>query len=908
MKSETEIDISTKIDASQTIANDSYSWRQDFDSLMDNIAQGLARCEIVCDENNTPIDYYILSANEAFEKHTGLDRNIVVGKRILEVYPEMEKSWIETYGRVALTQKSETICGYNQNTKRHYRSTAYSNKPGEFMMLFEDITQQKELEKAHELVSKSTKLNSALIHNMIEGYKHGKVIFEKNNKPIDFKILEINEAYANIFGLKKEEVEGKTMLELFPTTDKEQIKSYCNVAITGESVSAINSCNVTNKVFDLSIFSPRRGEFVMFIKDITEREASRTELERANELVSKTTQLATSLIEKMPVGFKLCEAIYDDKEKAVDFKFLQVNAAYANQLGLNKNQIEGKTWKEVFPEVKREFTEYFGQVALTGEPVSLIDNREQTDRILDISAFSPKKGELAMFVKDITEREVERQELEEAYELVTKSTKINTDILVNMNDGFKHCEVICDEHGNPIDFKIITINNAYEKVTGLSANDIVGKTMKEVFPDIEKTWIETLGNVAITGESKNFVEYSHNTGKYYETSAYCPKKGEFGLFVKDVTEKEKARISLEQAYKKVEESERLKSAFFANMSHEIRTPLNAILGFSELLEEENLEKGEKQRCLKNIKNSGNRLLGIISNVLDISKLEANQEQLNYQVHNLNGLIDTLKDQFNLLKTNVNVQIVTSKALPNEKANISTDAIRLQQIFSNLLENSLKHTERGLIEFGYKVEGESLICFVSDTGNGIAKKDQEAIFKRFGQVGSNSQMNTGTGLGIPIAEGFTQLFGGKMWVESEIEKGSVFYFEIPYLPVDAENSLSKPNILVAEDEEANFMLLEMWMGKICNIFHAKDGNEAVEIVSNNPDIDLVLMDIKMPYVNGIDATKQIRKSNTTVPIIAQTAFVMDKEQQEILAAGCNEILTKPIKKNDFKILLEKYISV
>ena len=615
--------------------------RTDFDSLSQNITQGLARCEIICDANNVPIDYRILSANRAFETHTGLRPEIYTGKTIKEVFPDVEHSWIETYGRVALTQKTEVITGYNHNTKRHYRSVAYSNKPGEFMMLFEDTTHQMELEKAYDLVSKSTRLNSDLLSNMQEGFKHCEVICDKDDNPIDFKILSINDAYETQTGIQKEQIVGNTMLSVFPDMDRKKLQGFCEVGMTGKSNSFIDPCNFTGRVFDISAFSPRPREFI--------------------------------------------------------------------------------------------------------------------------------------------------------------------------------------------------------------------------------------------------------------------------LIVRDITQKENARIKLENAYKKVEESERLKSAFLANMSHEIRTPLNAVLGFTELLEEKGLEREDEEKCLENIKSSGNRLLNIVSNILEISKLEANQQQLNYAEHNLNEIISHLCDQFKVINNDPTLEISCTKTFEDEHSIIVTDATRLEQILSNLLENALKHTEKGSIHFGYTLKNDFLEFFVKDTGTGIKKEDQETIFKRFGQVNNKNEINQGTGLGIPIAAGFTQLFGGNMWVDSELGKGSTFYFTIPYLPKpNQEISNKKPTILVAEDEEANFLLLQMWLKKFCNLIRAHDGQETVSLARDNTKVDLILMDIKMPYLNGIEATREIRKSNGETPIIAQTAFIMDEERQEIMKAGCNEVLSKPIKREEFKKLLTKYI--
>ncbi|MET1258197.1 ATP-binding protein [Flagellimonas sp. DF-77] len=747
---------------------------QDFDSLAAHISQGLARCEIICNANGEPVDYRILSANKAFERHTGIHLETVIGKTILEVYPDIERSWISTYGRVALTQKTEVITGYNHNTKRHYRSTAYSDKPGEFMMLFEDTTQQKELEKAHDLVSKSTKFSADIVDNMSIGYKRGQVIVDADNKPYDFRILQVNDAYASIFGKDRHELQGRTMLEVFPKANPKKVKAFGEVALSGEAVSLIDICDMSGKIFDISIFSPLRGEFVMFIKDITEREQSRIELAKANALAHK-------------------------------------------------------------------------------------------------------------------------------------STKLSSDLLQNMPEGFKHAEIICDKNGNPIDFKILEVNASYSAQTGIDTTDYVGKTMLEVFPDVEKSWINVLGEVALTGVAKHIVDYNHNTGKYFQITAFCPKRGEFALFIRDVTEREQARMELEAAYKKVEESERLKTTFLANMSHEIRTPLNAILGFAELLEDRNLEEEDESKCLENIKSSGNRLLNIVSDILEISKLEANQQQLKYATHNLNSIVEQLYEQFKVINIDPKLAIGRYKDLPDAEAYIETDATRLEQILSNLLENALKHTKKGEIEFGYHLKKGFLEFFVKDTGKGIKKADQPTIFKRFGQINNKPDINQGTGLGIPIASAYTELFGGKMWLESKINKGSTFFFSIPHRPVVKQGpKTGKPTILIAEDEEANFLLLELWLKKHCQLIRAHDGHETVRLAKTDPNIDLVLMDIKMPYLNGIEATKEIRKTNKELPIIAQTAFIMDNERSEILEAGSNEIVSKPIKREVFKKLLTQYI--
>ncbi|MDT0605896.1 ATP-binding protein [Croceitalea rosinachiae] len=501
-------------------------------------------------------------------------------------------------------------------------------------------------------------------------------------------------------------------------------------------------------------------------------------------------------------------------------------------------------------------------------------------------------------VNDIPKRVL--NELIETYNNQKQHLKSLTGI---MSEGLAHCEIILNNQGQPIDYRFLSVNPAFEKHTGLTAELCEGKTILEIMPTAEKSWIDFYGRVALTQKTQSTTGYNQQTNRHYYSTAYSDKSGEFMMLFKDITQK----VELERAYKNIEESEKLKSTFLANMSHEIRTPLNAILGCSELLEDKNLDPQDQIKCLDHIKNSGNRLLTIISDILDISKLESNQQQLNLKAHCVNELIDSLYSQFTIVKKESTNTLNCHKAFDNDNSCIETDTARLEQIISNLLENAYKYTENGEIIFGYELKGEYLEFFVKDTGSGIPEKDQELIFERFGQASNQkTKINSGSGLGIPIANGFVALFGGEMWLESEVNRGSSFYFTIPYLPCEPEATVQeKPTILVAEDEEVNFFLLEMWLGKYCNLLHASNGNEVLKMCKSE-NIDLILMDIKMPYLNGIEATIEIRKTDETIPIIAQSAFIMQSETDEILAAGCNEVMTKPIKQQTFKQVLKGYL--
>ncbi|MFT6997768.1 MAG: signal transduction histidine kinase/CheY-like chemotaxis protein [Cryomorphaceae bacterium] len=376
---------------------------------------------------------------------------------------------------------------------------------------------------------------------------------------------------------------------------------------------------------------------------------------------------------------------------------------------------------------------------------------------------------------------------------------------------------------------------------------------------------------------------------------------------------------LVNAKEKAEEGDHLKSAFLANMSHEIRTPLNAIIGFSSLLKKKkNLSDEKKEQYLDLIDSGGKRLLTLISDIVDISKIDANQLSINLGVVNINELIKNLQNQFSIELVNTEVALNATSAFADDKSFLKTDELRLTQILSNLLENAQKFTNKGQIEFGYAITGKLLQFFVKDTGIGIDTQNYVYIFDRFRQVDSEySKSGSGTGLGLSIVKGLVELLGGKIWVESELNKGTTFYFNIPYIQTeptidpekldDKYNFDKKMSILVAEDEPSNFIYIEALLEDYrCNIIHAINGREAVDIASKNNSIDLIFMDIKMPVLNGFEATKEIRKTNRSVPIIAQTAYAMSEDRQMSIDIGCNDYIAKPISEEMLSKIIRKYI--
>lgn len=379
--------------------------------------------------------------------------------------------------------------------------------------------------------------------------------------------------------------------------------------------------------------------------------------------------------------------------------------------------------------------------------------------------------------------------------------------------------------------------------------------------------------------------------------------------------------TLIEARKKAEESDRLKMAFLANMSHEIRTPLNAIVGFSELLAAANTEE-EKQKYLEILHTNSELLLQLVNDILDLSKIEAGTLEFVYSDVDINLLLNDLEQLFRMkIGSNSPVQIITESGLPS--CMVHTDRNRIAQVVSNFVSNAIKFTTEGSIRIGYQSSENGLRFYVSDTGSGISADKLEGVFDRFVRLQSDKN---GNGLGLSICKTIVNKLGGEIGAESEVGKGSTFWFTLPEhsdikpkviiekeqeelpsavrVPVIDAGSDKKLSILVAEDMEDNYRLCEAILASRYELHWAHNGEEAISLfLKFQPDI--ILMDIRMPEVNGYEATEAIRQMSATVPIIALTAFAYEEDRQKIMHSGFTDFLTKPISS---KVLLGKLESL
>ncbi len=416
------------------------------------------------------------------------------------------------------------------------------------------------------------------------------------------------------------------------------------------------------------------------------------------------------------------------------------------------------------------------------------------------------------------------------------------------------------------------------------------------------------------------------TGKIYWVSEFVRR---FNLnninyqliILRDISSEKEVETELQRAKQKTEEAERLKSAFLDNLPHEIRTPLHAITGFTSLLSDANLSVEERLEYVQFIQDSSNDILNLMDNIIEIAKLETNQVKPKKEKCYINSIFDKLLSDIEskqeiLEKTDIEIKV--NRGNPDPLYMIFSDPERIYQIISHLLNNALKFTEKGYIEFGFHAASNNRIAFyVKDTGIGIPVDQQDIIFRKFGKSGNiNTNKNRGTGLGLTLSKKLVELLNGEIHVESSEGQGSAFTF---FLPIEKEQkiTITKPSvygdinwssktILVAEDTESNYFFIEAFLERTkVNLLWAKDGNEAIEMYKNN-NVNLILMDIMMPEKDGYDTTREIKEINSNVPVIAQTALALPDDEEKCYDAGCDYVLVKPINSDDLIATIKRFI--
>ena len=518
--------------------------------------------------------------------------------------------------------------------------------------------------------------------------------------------------------------------------------------------------------------------------------------------------------------------------------------------------------------------------------------------------------------RDISERVRAQQDLKESNAQLQYVLDNSKDVIFQVDlDGY-----------------FIFINQAAEEMTGYPLHQLLKMNFSDVlapgYYEHFNEWLQKYDKERITGDTLKLKLLPRDLhSKWIEVSTTPVYRNEEMVrlqgVAREITERVKYEQELKKAKEKAEEADRLKSAFLANMSHEIRTPMNAILGFSNMLKDPSLSQEEREEYTSIINSRGGHLLQIISDIIDLSKIEAGQLVLKKTTFNLNGFMDDTYAAFSKEiqdEGKKHIHLYLEKDLEDDNAYIQTDKTRLYQVLTNLLSNALKYTREGFIQFGYRLvresRGYSLKFFVKDTGIGVDDSKKEVVFGYFRQSDdSKTREYGGAGLGLSISKRLVELLEGKIWLESEKEKGSVFYFTLPLVREqeaegNSEQYAKKNNpmnwkdkrILIVEDDQLSIRFLTTVLkDSQADLLYAKSGKEAVNKVREHQDLDLILMDVQLPGMSGNEAASRIRQFNDKIPIIAQTAHAMSEDRMKSIDAGCDDYITKPI---DISLLLNK----
>ncbi len=790
------------------------------------------------------------------------------------------------------------------------------------------INNELKLRHAEEVLKATEEKYRLLFHNMTTGFALHEIILNPTGDPVDYRFLEINSEFEKLTGLRAKDIIGKTALEVLPETEQYWIEAYGKVAVTGHPDHFENYSKVFGKYYQVNAYSPKVGQFASVFLDITQRKQSENKL----KLLSKT-------IDQSPVS-----VLITDKNGNIEY----ANSKFTEISGYSLEDVKGKNVR--FLNSGKQDSDFYQLLWSTilsgndwhGEFQNLKKNGELYWESAVISSIRNSQDEISFFVaimEDITEKRKMVEELKDKNEeLMDKNMFIQT-ILDNLPIGLALNKF--DEG------KAMYMNKRFEEIFGWTFPEITSMTgfFEKICPDEDyrnQVFGRIMMDIKSDDQSKMHWENINVTRK--DGTRRIINAVNIPLFeqdtmvstVMDITELHQIQNDLFNAKAQAEESDNLKTAFLNNISHEIRTPFNGLLGFLSLIQNNDITISERDEYISIINHSADRLMDTITDVVEISQIQAGQAKLNISETNIQELLRGLFIRFKPIAEMKGLKFKVKSHLSLQINNVLTDGIKLSTILSHLIGNAIKFTNSGSVELAFRLKEDhhqsvkglphpiELEFSVTDTGIGIPDEKHLKIFERFIQVDtSTTRKFEGTGLGLSIAKTYVEMLGGVIWLDSEIDKGTTFYFTLPCCCTDDEISISEIaapaietpspkkgiNVLVVEDDDASFVLLDIAVKLVAKeVLHAKTGIEAIEFCRNRPDIDLVLMDIKMPDMDGYEATRQIRQFSPNVIIIAQTAYALAGDHERALLAGCNSYISKPVKRVQLLELLQKYFKI
>lgn len=729
--------------------------------------------------------------------------------------------------------------------------------------------------------------------------------------------LEINEAWSETLGYSKKEVIGKWFGDFMHPDEAEAFRErFSNFKKNGKSHAEIliKHKNGTHRLIEFEgiIGYKDDGKFEKthcILRDITESK-------QLEEQLKENERQLSSMVGNLPGFVYRCK---NDKDWTMLYLSGQCKAitgfepnnfiqnAKLSYNDIIKEEYQEEIWKrwDYAIDNKSSFRGEYEIVTASGEFKWVL---EQGIGVYD------RSGELLFlegYIEDITERkntEIQLTESEEKNRLIMDNSM--DAILLTKPDGTVH-----------------SANKAACMMFGMTEEEICRAGRSGLVDLNDPRLPELLLQREKQGYAEGELNFIRKNGTIFtseiSTSLFTDSKGEIfsSMIIRDITERKIWEQELMIAKEKAEENDRLKSAFLANMSHEIRTPMNGILGFLNLMDSTDLGDTERANYIRLVNSSGQRLLDTINDIIEISKIEAGGYELKISEVNISEVMNYHADFFRPQANQKGIELTISEQIPQDRALIETDKNKVESILSNLFKNAIKFTEEGSIRLGNYIKDDLLVFYVKDTGCGIPAEKIDSVFERFVQADTKlTRAHEGSGLGLTISKAYVRLLGGEIWVESEPGKGSTFYFSIPYkfkhgktASLESQNMqhdtyLKEPTVLIAEDDDTSFQYLNILLEKKnIKTLRATNGKETVQIFLENPGISLILMDIKMPDMDGIEATIEIRKHNKTIPVVAQTAYAFSDDEEKVKKAGCNDFISKPIKSSALYSVLEKYLT-
>ena len=640
-----------------------------------------------------------------------------------------------------------------------------------------------------------------------------------------------------------------------------------------------------------------------------------TKLKQAELLIIESEERFRKMFDESPISYAI---------SSKDFKFLRANPSFCSMFGYSEREVIDLTFRELtHPDHIKEDEMYLSELVAGTISVYRTEKRYfRKDKSLiwgstTVSTIKDRNGHVQYFlamIEDVTQRKIAEIHAEQSRSLL-KAT------LESTADGI----LVVDLFG-----KIVQFNSKFSEMWKIPESILIlrddEKALSFVTEQLKQpdSFLENVRNLYDNPDSVSFDLLEFKDNRIFERYSQ-PQKinnkivGRVWSF-RDITQRKTAEDQLINAKEKAEESDRLKTAFLHNISHEIRTPMNAIVGFTALLDDHELHPETRKQYIDIIYQSSNQLLSIITDIVDISNIETGQTRVTISQVNINVLIRNLYEQYSIRAAQQGLSMYFKHSLNDDEALLETDGTKLIQILSNLLNNSLKFTKEGKIEFGYVLKDKSVEFMVSDTGIGISKDKQSRIFDRFYQVeSSTARQYSGTGLGLSICRAYAELLGGTIRVESEPDKGSAFYLTLPYrfhvkkiIPGKKDQEkvtayVVEKTILVAEDDDINYLIVEKILkADAYNLIRAENGREAVDICNSNSKIDLVLLDLKMPVMDGLEAMSLIRGVRPALPFIALSAYAFDTDRKNAIEKGCVDYISKPFSKNELLAVLRKHL--